>query len=204
MITVINYGVGNINAFINIYKKHGIPTNIATHFRDLDHVNNLILPGVGSFDYAMQMLNASGMRERLDELVLNEKKNVLGICVGMQMMAKSSEEGKSEGLDWIRGKVKKIDTSKINHRSKLPHMGWNTVKSIKDHVIFKDMQEEELFYFLHSYYFEVENDKNCYGLTHYGEDFASIIHEENIYGIQCHPEKSHIAGENFLKNFAKL
>ncbi|MET3536380.1 imidazole glycerol phosphate synthase subunit HisH [Chryseobacterium limigenitum] len=204
MITIINYGVGNINAFINIYKKFDIQVKIASQVDDLEDVDKIILPGVGSFDYVMQKLNNSGMRERLDELVLKEKKHILGVCVGMQLMAKSSEEGIAEGLGWINGTVKKIDIENIHHRSKLPHMGWNEVESVADHPIFNNMNKKEFFYFLHSYYFHSENLENCYGVTDYGKKFTSIIRNGNVFGIQCHPEKSHKVGETFLKNFAEL
>jgi imidazole glycerol-phosphate synthase subunit HisH len=204
MITIINYGVGNINAFINIYKKYDIPVKIASQVGDLDTVDKLILPGVGSFDYAMQKLTDSGMRERLDDLVLKDKKKVLGICVGMQLMGLSSEEGVLDGLGWINGLVRKMDVTNIPHRSKLPHMGWNEVKPIIEHPLFRGLNTKEAFYFLHSYYFKVQNQQNCYAITEYGNNFASVIGLENIFGIQCHPEKSHQAGEIFLKNFAEL
>jgi len=204
MITIINYGVGNINAFVNIYKKYNIPVKIASQISDLDLVDKLILPGVGSFDYAMQKLNDSGMRERLDELVLRDKKKVLGICVGMQLMGLSSEEGCLNGLGWIDGVVKKMDVKNISHRSKLPHMGWNDIEPIIDHDLFKSFKNKEPFYFLHTYYFQVQKQENCYATTEYGNNFTSVIGLENIFGIQCHPEKSHHAGEIFLKNFAEL
>ncbi|UZT99699.1 imidazole glycerol phosphate synthase subunit HisH [Chryseobacterium fluminis] len=205
MITIINYGIGNINAFVNIYKRLDIPVNIAATVDDLNNkVDKIILPGVGSFDYAMQRLTDSGMVDRLNELVLQEKKQVLGICVGMQLMAESSDEGTLNGLGWIKGQVKKLNVENIHHRSKLPHMGWNDVEPAKNHSIFNEINEKQLFYFLHSYYYKLENPENCLAVTHYGQTFASIIGKDNILGIQCHPEKSHEAGELFLKNFAKL
>ncbi|MCS3531763.1 imidazole glycerol phosphate synthase subunit HisH [Chryseobacterium sp. JUb7] len=204
MITIINYGIGNINAFVNIYKRFDIPVNIAVNVDDLNNVDKIILPGVGSFDYAMQRLADSGMKDRLNELVLEEKKHVLGICVGMQLMAESSDEGTLDGLGWIKGHVKKINVENVHHRSKLPHMGWNDVEPTIHHPIFDKMNDKQLFYFLHSYYYKLQNPENCLGVTNYGEKLASVIGRDNILGIQCHPEKSHEAGELFLKNFAKL
>lgn len=203
MITIIDYGVGNIFAFQNVYKRLNIPTKIAKTFDDLKDIQKLILPGVGSFDYAMSQLNNSGMRERLDELVLVEKIPVIGICVGMQMMGNSSDEGQLEGLKWIDASVKKFDESKINQRTKLPHMGWNDVKPVK-HKLFEGLEEEAVFYFLHSFYFECNNKKDILAVSDYGISFTSAANHGNVYGIQFHPEKSHHYGEQLLHNFAKL
>lgn len=203
MITIIDYGVGNIFAFQNVYKRLNIPTKIAKTVDDLKDVEKLILPGVGSFDYAMSQLNNSGMRERLDELVLVEKVPVIGICVGMQMMGNNSDEGQLEGLKWIDASIKKFDESKIKQRTKLPHMGWNDVKPIK-HKLFDGLQEEAVFYFLHSFYFECNNQKDILAVSDYGISFTSAANHENVYGIQFHPEKSHHYGEQLLHNFAKL
>lgn len=203
MITIIDYGVGNIFAFQNVYKRLNIPTKIAKTVDDLKDVEKLILPGVGSFDYAMSQLNNSGMRERLDELVLVEKVPVIGICVGMQMMGNNSDEGQLEGLKWIDASIKKFDESKIKQRTKLPHMGWNDVKPIK-HKLFDGLEEEAVFYFLHSFYFECNNQKDILAVSDYGISFTSAANHENVYGIQFHPEKSHHYGEQLLHNFAKL
>lgn len=124
MITIIDYGVGNLFAFQNVYKRLDIPIKIAKNVSDLINAEKIILPGVGSFDYAMEQLNASGMREKLDELVLVKKIPVIGICVGMQMMGNRSDEGKLEGLKWIDSEILKFDENSIKHRTKLPHMGW--------------------------------------------------------------------------------
>jgi glutamine amidotransferase len=136
MITLIDYGVGNIFAFQNVYKRLDIPTKIAKTCEDLSDAKKLILPGVGSFDYAMGQLNASGMREKLDELVLEQKVPVIGICVGMQMMGNRSDEGKLEGLKWIDSEILKFDENLIHQRTKLPHMGWNDVTPVKNHSLF--------------------------------------------------------------------
>lgn len=204
MITIIDYGVGNIFAFQNVFKRLNIPSRIAKCKEDLKEVDKLILPGVGHFDYAMSQLNNSGMRERIDELVLVEKKPVIGICVGMQMMANKSDEGTLDGLGWIDANVKKFNELTIQHHTKLPHMGWNDVKPNENHPLFKGLEQESIFYFLHSFYFNCKDQKNIISTTDYGINFASSIHKGNIFGIQFHPEKSHSYGEKLLENFAKL
>ena len=204
MVTIIDYGVGNVFAFQNVFKRLNIPSKIAKSVDDLISVSKLILPGVGHFDYAMSQLNKSGMRDRLDELVLIEKIPVIGICVGMQMMAHKSDEGTLDGLCWIDACVKKFDEATINHHAKLPHMGWNDVIPIKNHPLYKGLEQEAIFYFLHSFYFKCSNQKNSISKTDYGINFSSSVQHDNVYGIQFHPEKSHSYGERLLENFAKL
>lgn len=204
MITIIDYGVGNINAFVNVYKRVDVPVKIARTKEDLEGAQKLILPGVGHFDHAMTQLNNSGMREKLDDLVLNQKIPVIGICVGMQMMANKSDEGVMEGLKWIDATVKKFDETKIQQVTRLPHMGWNDVKPVKDVGLFEGLQDNSIFYFLHTYYFECNNSEDIMAVTEYGGEFASAAHHENKFGIQFHPEKSHHYGEILLHNFAKL
>ncbi|MCD9616545.1 imidazole glycerol phosphate synthase subunit HisH [Chryseobacterium gleum] len=204
MITIIDYGVGNINAFVNVYKRVDVPVKIARTKEDLEGAQKLILPGVGHFDHAMTQLNNSGMREKLDDLVLNQKVPVIGICVGMQMMANKSDEGIMEGLKWIDATVKKFDETKIQQVTRLPHMGWNDVKPVKDVGLFEGLQDNSIFYFLHTYYFECNNSEDIMAVTEYGGEFASAAHHENKFGIQFHPEKSHHYGEILLHNFAKL
>ncbi|MBX9780076.1 MAG: imidazole glycerol phosphate synthase subunit HisH [Chitinophagaceae bacterium] len=204
MITLIDYGVGNIYAFQNVYKRLNIPTKISKTKQDLIGAEKLILPGVGSFDYAMAQLNASGMREKLDELVIEKKVPVIGICVGMQMMGNKSEEGKLDGLKWIDSEVLKFDERLIQHRTKLPHMGWNDVIPVKEHSLFTGLEKDAIFYFLHSFYFQCNNVNDSIATSNYGVSFTSVVNRDNIYGIQFHPEKSHQYGEKLLQNFAKL
>lgn len=203
MIGIIDYGVGNIKAFANIYKNFDMSFRIVKNISEFENITKLILPGVGSFDHAMTSLENSGMREKLDELVLERKIPVIGICVGMQMLAKSSEEGTLNGLGWIDGIVKKFDKSKIKN-GPLPHMGWNNFNIEKKNKIFENLEENPRYYFLHSYYFECHNKDNVIATATYGEKFDCMINYENIYGIQCHPEKSHHNGMQLLKNFGEL
>src|SRR5690606_17582479 len=140
-------------------------------------------------------LNSSGMRETLDELVLGQEVPVIGICVGMQMMANRSDEGELEGLKWIDASVRKFDETRIQQVTRLPHMGWNDVKPVKDFTLFNGLEQDAIFYFLHTYYFECTNSEDIMAMTEYGEEFASAAHHKNRYGIQFHPEKSHHYGE---------
>lgn len=204
MITIIDYGLGNLKAFANIYKRLNIPYQIVSNVEALSKASKLILPGVGAFDHAMTALKQSGMRETLDDLVLNKKVPALGVCVGMQMLAHSSEEGNLPGLGWVDGKVKKLDKTLLGNDKPLPHMGWNTVKQVSQCPLFNTLPDEPYFYFLHSFYFECANQDNIVATANYGREFTCVVQANNIYGIQCHPEKSHSNGIAFLKNFGEL
>lgn len=206
MIAIVDYGLGNIKAFANVYKKLNIPYFFSNNPDDLAKASKIILPGVGAFDYAMSMLNNSGMRETLDSLVLDKGVPVLGICVGMQMMAKTSEEGDSSGLGWISGRVKKIHCLGANQNEDfpLPHMGWNNVVLEQSDPFFEGLSPNPRFYFLHSYYFECENPSDSLACANYGCEFSCIVKHHNVYGVQCHPEKSHSNGITLLKNFAMV
>lgn len=204
MIVLIDYGLGNINAFANVFKRVNVPLKIAKTVDELKGATKIILPGVGAFDHAMEKLNNSGMRSSLDELVLQKKMPVVGICVGMQMLGNSSDEGKREGLGWVDATVKKFDESTIRQKTKLPHMGWNDVTPTNNNDLFKRLERDALFYFLHSYYFHCNNENDIIATANYGIDFTCAIKHLNIYGVQFHPEKSHQYGEQLLHNFAKL
>jgi glutamine amidotransferase len=204
MTTIIDYGVGNIAAFVNVFKRLNVPTQIAKCTKDLIGAEKLILPGVGHYDRAMSELLKSGMLGELNELVLEKKVPVIGICVGMQMMGNSSDEGTSEGLKWIDANVKKFDETKIKQMNRLPHMGWNDVFPVVKSPLFEGLEKDALFYFLHSYYMECNNPDDVLAVTEYGDQFTCAAYHENIYGIQFHPEKSHKYGETLLANFAKI
>ena len=204
MITIVDYGLGNIKAFANVYKRLNIQIKIAHNATDLKNAAKIILPGVGAFDYAMAKLNASGMREELEKQVIINKVPILGVCVGMQILAKSSEEGHLSGLGWIDGEVKMLDIKSIPYKTKLPHMGWNTISIFSESRLFCNIINDSRFYFLHSYYFNCGKNEDILSTTKYGTEFASAIHHENIYGVQFHPEKSHSNGIRLLQNFAGL
>lgn len=203
MIGIIDYGVGNLNAFQNIYKKSNIKSKIVSCKNDIYKCNKLILPGVGHFNHAINQLNNSGFKKTLDEMVLKNKIPVLGICVGMQMMARFSEEGNVNGLGWLSADVKKINIKKLTHKPLLPHMGWNDLNVVGNSKIISS-KKKQLFYFLHSYYVDCDNENEIIATSNYGEEFAAIVNKDNIFGIQCHPEKSHEDGVAFLQNFSKV
>jgi glutamine amidotransferase len=203
MIGIINYGLGNIKAFENIFRRLNIPVVILSDKSQFQDVNKLILPGVGAFDHAMKTFSDSGMRDIIEKKVLDEKVPVIGVCVGMQMLANSSEEGKLPGLGWIDGIVKKFDISKIQFTTHLPHMGWNDIHVTKEKKIFNDFPANPKFYFLHSYYFHANKPEDCIATSNYGISFTAAVNNNNIYGVQFHPEKSHTFGVKLLENFAK-
>lgn len=204
MITIVNYGLGNIQAIANIYNRLGVAVRVASTDKELADAQRIILPGVGSFDWAMLLLNQSGMRERLDELVTLKGCPVLGICVGMQMMAKCSDEGEAVGLGWIDAEVKKFDETAFTQKTHLPHMGWNDVVPQQSGGLFAGLETDARFYFLHSYYFSPHNSDEVLTITDYNGRYASGVRRGNVYGVQFHPEKSHQWGIQLLKNFSEL
>lgn len=203
MIGIVDYGLGNIRAFENIYRRLGIASAPVRNADELAAAERLILPGVGAFDWAMQCLEESGMLEALNRRVLEDGIPVLGVCVGMQIMASGSDEGQARGLGWIPGRVARFDDKWFNQRTHLPHMGWNDITPIPGEPLFSDIPAPQ-YYFLHSYYFRPEQAEHAIASAHYGIDFTAAIRRENIWATQFHPEKSHDWGVALLKNFAEL
>jgi glutamine amidotransferase len=204
MISIVDYGSGNLEAFKNIYKRLNIKCDVAKTPNDILKAEKLVLPGVGSFDETMKILRDSGMIEALNEQVLEKKIPVIGICVGMQILSKKSEEGDLDGLGWIDAEVKRFDVSTLNQKPHLPHMGWNTFQKEKESPILGELDYEKGFYFLHTYYFSCNNQDDILTSTIYGQKYTSAINHKNIFGVQFHPEKSHSNGVQLLKNFANL
>ncbi len=204
MISIVSYGLGNIQAIANIYKRLNIPVRVTATAEELTEAQRIILPGVGAFDWAMTRLGQSGMRSRLDDLVLGKGRPVLGICVGMQMMAKRSDEGVLEGLGWIDAEVRKFDEASFTQRTHLPHMGWNDVAPRQNGGLFRGLESGARFYFLHSYYVAPRREADVLAITDYNGPYASSVHSGNVFGVQFHPEKSHHWGIQLLKNFAEL
>ncbi len=193
-----------MQAIANIYRRLSIPAQLVNSASVLADATKLILPGVGAFDWAMARLNESGMREVLDELVVHQKRPVLGICVGMQMMGHRSDEGVQHGLGWIDGEVKRFDDTKFQDKTHVPHMGWNDVQPCHPGGLFAGIETDSRFYFLHSYYFAPASSDDILASTNYNGPFASSVRRDRVYGTQFHPEKSHQWGIRLLKNFAEL
>lgn len=204
MIAIVNYGLGNISAFSNIYKSLGVPFFLAESAQQLATADKIILPGVGSFDNAMKLLKSSGMYEVLNQRVLEAGIPVLGVCVGMQMLASASDEGVEPGLGWIDGVVKKIDGAAVAGGLILPHMGWNAVRSLSGNRLLDGLERESEFYFLHSFYFHCNQAGDAIADVEYGRRFTCAVNRGNIFGTQFHPEKSHKNGIRLLKNFAEF
>jgi len=203
MIGIVNYGLGNVQAFANIYKRLNIPVIIADTTEAILASDRIILPGVGAFDWAMKRLEASGLRPALEEAV-SRGKPILGICVGMQILARRSDEGTLPGLGWIDGEVKRFDENTFNQKTRLPHMGWNDVAPCNGSGLFRELETGARFYFLHSYYFVPRNHDHVLATTDYNGRYASAVQAGHVLGVQFHPEKSHAWGIQLLKNFAEF
>ena len=196
MIGIIDYGIGNIKAFYNIYKEKNIDLKIISNTEDLDpKIKKLILPGVGSFDNAITLLQEKKLFKKIVNFTKNPENKILGICVGMQILALKSLEGNLDGMGLIDGKFEKLN-NKI-----LPHIGWNNIKFKNKINLFNDIDQNSYFYFLHSYALLNLNEQYKVCETFYGENFVSAFKKDNIYGIQFHPEKSHLLGSKILLNF---
>lgn len=204
MIGIINYGSGNVYAIANIYKRLNIPHLVTNDPQELKSSTKLILPGVGAFDETMSLLNRTGLSELLNELVMFKKVPIMGVCVGMQILGDSSEEGALKGFGWIKGRVRKFDAQLLKQKPHLPHMGWNTAQQKRPCKLIDNMDFEQGYYFLHSYYFDCNDPADILTSTAYGIEFASAINHDNVYGIQFHPEKSHQNGSKLFRNFANL
>lgn len=201
MISIVDYGVGNVQAIQNVYKRLNIETARVRTSGELRDATQLILPGVGAFDRAMDLLDQSGMRETLDELVLQRQVPVLGICVGMQMLMQRSEEGERPGLGWIPGSVRSFKT--VGSPSiMVPHLGWDDVRPIVQQPLFTGLVDDVRFYFLHSYFVVCDRPHDVAATCQYEFDFACAVKAGNIHGVQFHPEKSHHYGTQLLRNFA--
>ena len=205
MIKLVDYGVGNIQAFMTLFKRMGLEAERAQVPQDLEGATRLVLPGVGHFDHAMQRLNDSGMRPALEVLVLEQQMPVMGVCVGMQMLAAGSDEGELPGLNWVPGRVRAFASHPQSAHLPMPHMGWNDLQPAAGAKLFaKGFDEAPQFYFLHSYYFDALDKADVAATAHYGIEFDAVVSRGHIHGVQCHPEKSHHWGAQLLKNFAEL
>jgi glutamine amidotransferase len=204
MITIINYGAGNIKSIQNMLKKLGIESEISNDITTIEKAEKLILPGVGAFDYGMQQLQQSGLIEILNKKVVEQQTPLLGICLGAQMLGNKSAEGIENGLGWIDMDVVKFDTEKLNNNLKVPHMNWNEIDIKKSTPLFNGLNNESRFYFVHSYHMKTNNSDDILCTSNYGYEFVSGVNHNNIYGVQYHPEKSHKFGMQLLSNFSAI
>ena len=205
MIAIVNYGVGNLGSIQNMLKKVGSTESVITNQEeDLVRADKIILPGVGAFDKGMEKINESGLVSILNKIVVQEKKPLLGICLGMQLLTKGSEEGKLPGLGWIEAYTKRFQFPEEQSNLKVPHMGWNEITISKQHDLIKDLSMPARFYFVHSYYVECKDRQDELLACNYGINFTCAVQHENIMGVQFHAEKSHKFGMQLLKNFASI
>ncbi len=200
MILIINYQASNLNSIINILKRLGIKYKLSENDKDFEECEKLILPGVSNFAYCMKKLMSKNYDKLIKQQVIENKKKILGICSGMQVLGTYSEEGNSNGLNLIQGTIKKMDTKK---NIKVPHIGWNKV-NFKKNELMEGIEDSSRFYFCHSYYFLPKNNNDIILECDYGFKFACGIKNANIYGIQFHPEKSFDDGSRLLNNFCKI
>lgn len=203
MIVIIDYGMGNLGSIKNMLKKASVPTLISGDVREIESADKLILPGIGAFDNGMRRLQALGMISLLNRKVLIEKTPILGICLGMQLMTRSSEEGQLSGLGWFDAETIRFSFPFEMRELRIPHMGWSQVTSIKASPLMRDMYADPRFYFVHSYHAVCHNSQDALLQTTYGYDFVSGFQKDHIMGVQFHPEKSHKYGMKLLKNFAE-
>jgi len=201
VITIVDYGVGNLGSILNMLKKVGAKARASSDPDVLRQAEKLILPGVGAFDAGMNKLNETGLVPVLNEIVLEKKVPVIGLCLGMQLMTKRSEEGTEAGLGWIDAETVRFKFESENAHLKVPHMGWNTLDIRRQHPLVSDLGPESRFYFVHSYHIVCADETDVVANTDYGYPLAAVINRGNIMGAQFHPEKSHKFGVKILQNF---
>jgi glutamine amidotransferase len=199
---IIDYNLGNPKSIKNMLGYLGVDSKITTDSNDILNASHLILPGVGHFRHGMEQLEKLGLIEVLKEAVMDYKKPILGICLGMQLLTEFSEEGNLDGLGFIDAQTKKFDLD--DPKLKIPHMGWNTVKFNKESELTTEIRPNPRYYFVHSFYVECNAKDDVLCTTNYGQEFVSGFQRENIFGLQFHPEKSHKFGMELLANFCKI
>ncbi len=201
MIAILDYGIGNLKSIYNMFKKVGVQSVITSDIETIKKADKYLLPGVGSFDHGINSLRKASFFKTLEIEVQEKKKPILGICLGMQLLTNSSEEGKEDGLGWVDAKTIKLDLEDKN--LSVPHMGWNKTKPVNTNNLFKNLGDNR-FYFVHSYHVVCNDEQNILATASHGQTFSCSIHKDNIYGVQFHPEKSHKFGMQLLKNFGEI
>jgi glutamine amidotransferase len=202
MIQVVDYKMGNLRSVQKAFERIGIPSKITADPDEVLKARKLVLPGVGHFSRAMDILKSTGLAEALNQAVMVEKTPILGICLGMQLMTDFSEEGTCEGFGWIKGRTSRFRFA--DSVLKIPHMGWNRLSLKRQSSLMQGVSTKDYFYFVHSYFVTCENPENVIAESEYGNTFVSAFQHENVFGCQFHPEKSHGAGQKILLNFAML
>jgi glutamine amidotransferase len=203
MLTIVDYGVGNLASIQNMLKKLGVPSVISSEQAVIEKATRIILPGVGAFDTCSEKLQQSGLTEILNQKALQERVPLLGVCVGMQLLLNGSEEGQLPGLGWIKGRNIRFRKEQMPSDYKIPHMSWTDVRPVKSARLLQEM-EEPRFYFVHSYHAQLDNAEDGLIEADYGYSFIAGVERDNILGVQFHPEKSHKFGMKLLQNFVKL
>ncbi len=203
MITIINYGMGNLGSVQNMLKRIGVATRVTSDVKEIEQAEKILLPGVGAFDAAIQKIDELNLRSVLIHKALEQKVPFLGICLGMQLLTRSSEEGVLKGLDLVPAQAIKFKFDN-NPSLKIPHMGWNFVKQNNSSKLTEGFTEDYRFYFVHSYKVVCDRNENSILKTNHGGEFDSAIQKDNIFGAQFHPEKSHKYGMHLLTNFSKI
>jgi len=204
VIVIIEYGMGNVGSILNMFKKIGCPAIVSSKIEDIERAEKLIIPGVGAFDNGMRKLEGMGFIDVLNRKVMEDGTPVLGICLGMQLLTRRSEEGKERGLGWIQADTIRFDFSQNTKKLKIPHMGWNEIRIAHNSDLLKGLEQNSRFYFVHSYHVRCDDENDVMTTTEYGYEFASSIRRGNIMGTQFHPEKSHKFGIRFLTNFVEM
>ncbi len=204
MITIVNYGMGNLGSIRNMLQRIGVKARISSSREEILAAEKLILPGVGAFDTGMANLAQSGLREVLDEMVLVRQTPVLGVCLGMQLLTRSSEEGRLPGLGWIDAETIRFRFDPKATGLKIPHMGWNTVRPAAGAVLFAGFVEPPRFYFVHSYHVVCAAAAEVAATVNHGTEVTAAVARGHVMGVQFHPEKSHAYGMKLLKTFAAL
>ena len=204
MIAILDFGVGNVGSIANMLKRAGASVVAATTPVELETATGIVLPGVGAFDAAMEKLSRSGLMPALRQAAVERQVPVLGVCLGMQLLGLRSEEGVLPGLGWIPAESRRFTPDAIGPGLRIPHMGWNTVRVEREHPLFRRLESENRFYFVHSYHMVCSDRADTMGETVYGHPFASAVAHGNICGVQFHPEKSHRFGMALLSNFAEM
>jgi glutamine amidotransferase len=204
MVIIINYGMGNLGSIVNMFKKIGVTAKVSSTEEDITTAERIVLPGVGAFDTGMARLNELGLIPLLNENIIKREVPVLGLCLGMQLITRGSEEGNQPGLGWIAADTIRFRFDPKSNGLKIPHMGWNTVRVMSSHKLFNQLTEDARFYFVHSYHVVCDHPENILAYTEHGYEFASAIQCGNVMGVQFHPEKSHRFGMQLLRNFMEI